>query len=171
MPDAKTKQGQTLTEKLIDMLYNDCAHGSLLAVVKSMGDPMAVEFYDAFRAGGLNIGSALVQLGLAKTGEASEDIKCRKERGQSYLIKVPRKVQETVRKDTDRTSPSWHLQLLRQYEAVLSSMLDQVKMEAAGVGEKDSSRHEEIEEKLIQYQVKLKEVKERRNKKAKEEEI
>ena len=152
VPDAKTEQGETLTQKLTDMLYNDCANGTLLAVVKSVGDRMAVEFYDAVRAGGLNIGHALVDLGLAKpeTGDVGEDfVKCRKERDQSYSIVVPRKVQEIVRKETDRICPSGHMQLLRYYEAVLSSMLDQMKMEAAGVGEKDSARYEEIEEGII----------------------
>ena len=124
VPGAKTE----LREKLIELLYNDCTPGPLLAVVmneacqhqldgdkkvkmnKTSKKTMAVEFYDAVRSGGLNIGGALVNLGLARpeSGERSsreggEDyIKIRRGRDRSDVIKVPRNLQRIVRKDIDR---------------------------------------------------------------------
>ena len=46
-----------------------------------------------------------------------------------------------------------------------------MKMEAAGIREKDSARYQEIEEIIRQYQNQVEEVKEIRKKKVKEKEI
>jgi len=198
VPGAKTEQGDTLNNKLEELLIRDCDPGTLLAVIKSGVNQqefdgvrvhhekrtmltskraMGVEFYDAVRAGGTNIGKALVDLGLAtpETGEKSyfgdgEDfyIKYLKDKRAGNLI-VPRGVQEIVMKDSDRFQASGHLQLLRHHEASLASRLEKIKVEAARERKHSANIHE-IWKKIHRYQGKLNVIKERKEMKEKEEE-
>ena len=177
MKGAKTQDGKDVRAKMWDF-FNDCVPGTILALVKSgVNIPefvsfqrannedmsskrgLAVELHDALVGEkGMNIGERLLDLGLVE--EEVREEKYDEERVPYYV----------VRKDTGHLEPSAKLKLLRQHEAYLASRLEQFQIrDRTEENPEDSARFGKIKERIEDFQSKLEEIKERREKTEDEE--